>query len=62
MTGRLFATVAGTVFGIITLLHGLRLIFGWEAVIGGWMVPHWVSWIAIFLFGGLAYAALKLRH
>ena len=61
MTQRTFAATAGTVFSIIAVLHAIRIIFRWEAVISGWLVPHWISWVAVFLFGGLAYAAFKQK-
>lgn len=39
MTQRAFNLVAGTLFLIIAILHTLRLLFGWHASIGGWIVP-----------------------
>ena len=62
MTQRTFTTIAGFVYLLIAFLHALRLIFGWEAVIAGWRVPHSLSWIAIGLFGTLAYLAFQLRR
>jgi len=38
----------------------LRLLFGWEAVIGGWQVPFWVSWVGIAVAGSLGYTAFTL--
>ena len=61
MTQRTFTSIAGFLFLLIALLHALRLILGWEAVIHGWAVPHALSWIALFLFGGLAFTAFKLK-
>ena len=61
MTPRTFARVSGAMFSLIAFLHLLRLIVGWEAAIGGWTVPMWVSWIAVAVFGALAYAASRVR-
>ena len=61
MTLQTFARVSGAVFSLVALLHLLRLIFRWEAVIGGWTVPMWVSWVGIALAGALAYAASRVR-
>jgi hypothetical protein len=47
MTAMLFLAVA--------IAHLLRIIFGWSAEIGGWSIPFWVSWLALFATGALAY-------
>ena len=61
MNQKTFIGVTGMVFGIIALLHGLRLVFGWSAVVGAWQIPLWISWLALALSGYLAYTALTLR-
>ena len=55
-----FALTVGVVFSLIAVLHGLRILLGWEAVIGGWSVPGWVSWVAIAISGYFAYTAFTL--
>lgn len=62
MNQRQFSFVASVIFLAIFVLHALRLFFSWEAVIGGWMVPVWVSWIALVVTGYLAYTGFKLRR
>ena len=62
MSGKTFTRVAGVIFSLVALLHGARLVLGWEAVIGGWSVPMWVSWVALGLSGWLAYAAIRLSR
>ena len=57
MTQRAFNLAAGSVFLIVALLHSLRLLFGWHASIGGWIVPMWVSWAGVALASFLTYAA-----
>lgn len=55
-----FLHTAGVVFAIVSVLHVLRLLQGWEAVIGGWNVPMWLSWLAAAVAGYLSYAAFRL--
>lgn len=54
-----YIKATGLIFSVITVLHVLRLIFGWDAVLGGWQVPVWLSFIAAALGGFLAYSAFK---
>ncbi len=49
-----FTTIAVVIFLVVAALHVLRLIFGWEAVITGMVVPMWVSVVGIIVAGGLA--------
>jgi len=60
MDQKTFTIVAGAIFAIVALLHVLRILMGWPAVIGGWEVPMWVSWIALVVAGGLSYFGLSL--
>jgi len=59
---RLFV-ISGVLFGLIFLLHVLRLFYGIEVQVGTWVVPRWISYPALLLFGLLAVlnwrAALK---
>lgn len=61
MTQRTFNMLAGIIFTLVAVLHALRLLLGWDAVIGGWDVPGWVSWIALGLSGYLAYSAFTVK-
>ena len=60
MNRKTFTLTAGTIFSLIAALHALRLLFGWEAVIGGWHVPLWASWAALAVSGYLAYTAFRV--
>ncbi len=59
MTQKVFNAVAGTVFLLVATLHALRLFFHWQASIGGWTIPMWVSWAGLALAGFLAYTVFK---
>ena len=61
MSRRSYALVTGIVFLVIAILHLLRVIFGWKAVIGGWSMPIWVSWVALVVAGYLAYEGFRPR-
>lgn len=50
-----FVSSASAIFLAIAVLHGLRIFYGWPAVIGGWVVPMWLSWVALVIAGYLAY-------
>ena len=60
MNQKTFTVTAGIVFVIVAVLHVMRLFFGWEAIIGGWHVPLWISWLALAASGYLAYTAFTL--
>jgi len=62
MNQRFFNLIAGLIFLVIAVLHLLRIVFGWSAVIGGWVVPQWVSWLAFLVAGYLAYEGLRLSR
>ena len=49
-----FSTVAAVVFALVALVHLLRLVYGWEVTLAGWVVPLWVSVVGLIVAGGLA--------
>ena len=60
MNRRSYFFVTAIVFSIVGLLHLLRIVLGWEAIIGGWVVPMWLSGFAmvvtaVFAYYGFAY-------
>ena len=61
MNQKTFALTTGVVFSLVALLHALRLLLGWDAVIGGWSVPMWLSWVALAVSGYLAYSAFRSK-
>lgn len=62
MSQKTFSLTAGVIFSLIALLHVLRLVFGWEAIIGGWAVPTWLSWVAMLIAGYLSYQGFRLSR
>lgn len=62
MSQRAYLKTAGWIFLLIAVLHLLRLLLGWQAVFEGWLVPHWVSAVALVVAGYLAYEGFKLSR
>ncbi|MBI1997094.1 MAG: hypothetical protein HYU31_18130 [Deltaproteobacteria bacterium] len=60
MNQRFFNLTVEVIFLAIAILHLLRILFAWSAVIGGWEVPAWVSWAAFVVAGYLAYEGFRL--
>lgn len=60
MNQKTFSTVVGAIFSVIAVLHLLRAVLGWNAVIGNFTIPVWLSWIALVVAAFLAYSAFKL--
>ncbi len=55
-----YLQISGTIFGLVALLHIVRLLLHWPAQVGDWTVPFWVSWIAVLAPGALSAWAFRL--
>ena len=55
MNRRSYCLATAIVFLVVGVVHLLRIVLGWEAAIGGWAVPMWVSWLALIASAVLAY-------
>jgi D-alanyl-D-alanine carboxypeptidase len=62
MAMRAYLWVSGLLFGAVTLVHLLRLAYGWPAQIGGWTVPLEISWLGMIIAGGLCAWAIALAR
>jgi hypothetical protein len=60
MSEKTFIAVTGILFGIIAILHLVRIIYGWPAQIGTFMVSPWVSWFSLLVAAYLAASAFIL--
>ena len=60
MTKQTYPLVTGLILLAIAIVHGLRLIFGWDVSIDGHHAPTWASWIAVIIAGFLSYSGLSL--
>ncbi len=52
-----YLLVSGIVFGLISLLHFVRALYGWQFQIDMWSVPLWVSYCAVVGAGMLSACA-----
>ena len=57
---RAYLAVSGSLFGLIALLHLLRLLLHWPAVVAAWTVPLWVSGLGLVIAGSLSLWAFRL--
>ena len=62
MSRNTYLTVTATLFVTVGIVHLLRIIFGWSVEIGSWNIPFWVSWLALFASGALAYFGLTQKR
>jgi len=60
MTQRTFSLVTAVLFSLIALLHAVRLLRGWQVILGGAVMPLWISWIGLAIAGYLAYQGFLL--
>lgn len=59
MKKKKYFLITAILFSAIGFIHLLRVLLGWEAVVGGWTVPMWFSVVAILLTGFLAYHGFR---
>jgi len=57
-----FTTIAIILFGLIALVHLLRLFMGWEVVVTGHVIPIWWSGLGLVVAGGLALMLWREAH
>ena len=50
-----FTTLAAGLFGLIALAHLYRLVQGCEVVVGGTVIPQWVSVVGLVIGAGMAW-------
>ncbi len=56
-----YITTVAVIFLLIAVVHALRLVYGWEGVIGGWEVPFSLSWIVVILAAYLSWQGFRHR-
>jgi hypothetical protein len=50
-----FTVIAIVIISLMSIMHVLRLIYGWEVILNGIHIPIWMSLIAAVVLGGVAY-------
>ncbi len=61
MNQKTLTRITGIIFAVIGVLHLLRAVFGWQAVIGSVTIPMWLSWVALAVAAYLAYSAFTAK-
>jgi hypothetical protein len=41
--------IAGTIFGIVAIMHFLRIVTGIPVVIGDFLFPVWINWMGMIV-------------
>ena len=62
MNDKIFHATTGILFGIIALLHAVRLLRGWEVHIADVLIPLWISVPALLISGYLAIRAFQITR
>lgn len=63
---RMYLTLAGAIFTVVTIGHVSRVLFSGDLSIFGWDVPIFLSWVGVAIAGYLAYTsfyfAARMKH
>ena len=59
MKSKQVAKISATVFTVIAILHLIRVVLRWPAIIADFQLPIFVSVIAVIVAGYLAYENWK---
>jgi hypothetical protein len=57
MKERMYLTVAGAIFTVVTLAHLSRVLYAGDLSIFGWEVPIFLSWICVAVAAYLSYSS-----
>ncbi len=57
MKERIYNYTVAIIFFILAVLHLARIVYDWQAVIGGAIIPMWVSWAAVIIAGYMSARA-----
>ena len=60
MNIRVYLAVSGAVFGLVAVLHLLRVVNGWSVAVGPWSAPMTVSWLGTIFPAILCVWAFRL--
>ena len=60
MKYRFYCGISGVIFGIVALVHLLRIINDWDLIIASWRAPLWLSYVGFVIGAGLSAWAFRL--
>lgn len=55
-----YLRITALIFGVVALVHALRLVTHWSIAIAGWNAPLWVSAVGVAVAGALCTWAISL--
>ena len=62
MTLKIYSTISGLIFGIVSLMHLLRLLNEWTLQLGPLVAPVWMSWLGMVVAGMLSFWGFRLSR
>jgi len=61
MSVKNFTLTTGFLFLGLGLLHVVRIIYGWDAIIAEWSLPLWVSGVVAIISFFLSFQSFKIN-
>ncbi len=58
----IYTTITVIVFALLSFVHLLRLVLGWNLSIAGTVLPMWASVLGLLILGGLALMLWLKTH
>lgn len=62
LDSKTYIKVTKILFAIVGLVHLARILMGWDLIVGGWVIPTWVSIFGVIIPWYLAYSGYQLVH
>ncbi len=59
---RVLLSLAGVIFLVVALAHLLRIAFNWKLLLGGAVVPLWLSWVGVLIAAYLSYSSFHFAR
>jgi hypothetical protein len=60
MRDKSFHLLSAAIFLIVGAMHVLRAALAWPAIIAGYEIPVWFSWVAAAIAAYMVYRGVKL--
>ena len=57
-----YIVFSGVIFGLVAILHLLRLVYAMPVTIGEWEIPVWASAVGVIVAGFLTWKAKQLSR
>lgn len=54
--------IAATIFGLVATGHLVRLLIGFDFIIGSLKIPEWASGVAVLVLGALSVWLIRLSR